>query len=292
MVRKVWLFEVAIALVLLVLLVPMAGLVGADGGTTAFGTEYVPEEDGTIYAQVFNADGSPANGATVTLTLWKSDGTKELDGVSMDYIVGTNGIYKYDFTTPADDGVYIAEVVTSSPTGYGSAEVHVSSEGGGGGVGNVTVSDIWDEPISGYTDTTTFGGILNDILGGGTMPLLFLLGILALGLIIAFFVWHSGVLAYGAAGSFFLLGIVAMGQSTGANPTEIEDAYMGLFWLCVAFTIACALLPALMREKPSKDDIYVDDVDEVTGEKVVPGEPKEKKRRSKGSKSFDKSGQL
>lgn len=101
------------------------------------------------------------------------------------------------------------------------------------------------------------------------MPMLFVLGMLALGLIIAFFIWKSGVLAYGAAGSFFLLGIVAMEQSAGSNPTQMEDAYMGLFWLCVAFTIACVLLPLVMREKPSKDDVYADEVDEVTGEPIL-----------------------
>ena len=122
--------------------------------------------------------------------------------------------------------------------------------------------------------------------------MLFVLGMLALGLIIAFFIWKSGVLAYGASGSFFLLGITAMGQSTGANPTEIVDAYMGLFWLCVAFTIACVLLPAIMREKPSKDDIYVDDIDEVTGEPIKKEEPKERKRRSRGSRLFGKVGKL
>lgn len=247
-----------ILLTLFLLLIPTAGL--ADSGTTGvWGTEYVPEEDGTIYAQVFNSDGTPANGATVTLTLWKSDGTKELDGVNMAYIAGTNGIYKYDFTTPAADGVYIADVVTATPTGYGSAEVHVSSEG---------AADIWSEPIVGYTDSSTFGGLINDITGGGTMPMLFLCGMLALGLLILFFWKKSSVAAYGAAGVWILLGFQALDQSTSPSPAQIQDTYMGLFWLCVVFTIACILLPLIMREKPSKDDVYADEYDEVTGEPI------------------------
>ena len=88
---------------------------------------------------VLDSGGSPVNDATVTLTLWASDGDKELDGVSMTYIAGSQGIYKYDFTAPADDGVYLAEVTTANPTGYGAAEVHVSSEGGGGGVGKAAL---------------------------------------------------------------------------------------------------------------------------------------------------------
>ena len=163
---------VIVVLVLLLVLIPSVALADA-GEASVGGTEYVQEETGTIYAQVQNGDGTPANGATVTLTLYESDGDKVLDGVNMAYIAGSNGIYFYDFTTPATDGVYIADISSTSPTAYGVAEVHVSSEGGGG----ASASAIWEEEFSGYTDATTFGGILNDILGGGNMPRLFLLGI-------------------------------------------------------------------------------------------------------------------
>jgi len=264
----------AIAVVLFLVLIPT---------TVWASSEYAPDADGTIYVEVLDAAGDPVNDATVSLDLMDSDGNLELDGVSMDYIAGSDGIYKYDFTAPSDEGTYIA--VATCTEGQSTTEIQVVSPSGSAG-------DVWGEEFSGYTDTTTFGGLINDILGGGTMPMLFVLGMLALGLIIGFFIWRSGVLAYGASGSFFLLGITAMGQSTGANPTEIVDAYMGLFWLCVAFTIACALLPLLMREKPSKDDIYVDEIDEVTGEKVTKEEPRGKKRRPKGSRLFDRLGKL
>lgn len=275
---------IAIALLALLVLIPSAVL--ADSGEV-FGTEYVPDESGTIYAQVLNSDGSPANGATVTLTLWKSDGTKELDGVNMPYIVGTNGIYKYDFTAPSADGVYIADVVTANPTGYGSAEVHVSSEGGGGGA---SAADIWGEPFIGYTDSSTFGGLFNDITGGGTMPMLFLCGMLALGLMIIFFWKKSQVAAYGAAGVWILLGFQALAQSTSPSPAQIQDTYMGLFWLCVVFTIACILLPLVMREKPSPDDLYVDEVDEVTGEKIPRKEGDDKVKPGQKPSRFSRTG--
>ena len=259
-------------------LVPM--LVKADTGAV-FGTQYVPEEGGTIYAQVLNGDGSPANGATVTLTLWKSDGTKELDGVNMDYIATSQGIYKYDFTAPAADGVYLAQVSSTSPTGYGSGEVHVSSEGGG------SASAIWEEELSGYTDTSTFGGLINNLTEGGQLPMLLICGVLALGLLAIFFWKNSAVAAYGASGLWVLLGFVAMGQSS--SPVfPIQDAYMGLFWMGIVFCIACILLPSVMREKPSPDDIYADDVDEVSGvsrrfdevthEPIKPEGPKRQRR--------------
>ena len=271
-------------LVSVLLLIPVVAL--ADG-------DYVAGEDGTLYAQVLNGDGSPANAANVTLTLWAADGDKILDEVTMTYVTASQGIYKYDFTCPEELGTYIADVVSASPTGYGSSTIHVSELF----AGNVTVTGsnataIWGTSIVGFTDSSTFGGLINDILGGGIMPMLFILGILGLGFTIAFFWTRSGVLAYGAAGSWVLLGFTAFQQSPSSAPIPITDTYLGLFWLCIAFTIACVLLPSVMREKPSKDDIYPEEVDEVTGEKIVREEPKQKKRRSKIGRLFDGSGQL
>ncbi len=90
------------------------------------GTEYEPGEGGTIYAQIFNPDGTPAKSATVTLTLYKSDETKILDTVSMDYITDSNGVYKYNFVSPLLEGTYIADVSSTNPEAWGSDEIHVS----------------------------------------------------------------------------------------------------------------------------------------------------------------------
>ena len=109
--------------------------------------------------------------------------------------------------------------------------------------------------------------------------MLFLCGMLALGLMIVFFWKKAQIAAYGAAGVWILLGFQALAQSTSPNPAQIQDTYMGLFWLCIVFTIACIFLPLIMRERPSKDDIYVDDLDEVTGGKVTPEEHKMKTQR-------------
>ena len=119
--------------------------------------------------------------------------------------------------------------------------------------------------------------------------MLVICGVLALGLLVIFFWKKSAVAAYGASGLWVLLGFVAMGLSS--SPVfPIEDTYMGLFWMGIAFCIACVLLPSVMREKPSKDDIYPEEVDEVTGDPVSKEVPKQKKRRS--SRFFDRSGQL
>lgn len=114
---------------------------------------------------------------------------------------------------------------------------------------------------------------------GGNMYVFLLFGILGLGLTFGFIWKKYGWLSYGAAGVWGLLGFLALQTSSSANPGQITDVYMGLFWLCMGFVIACSLLPSVMREKPSKDDIYVDEIDEVTGERIPKEEPKRKRTR-------------
>lgn len=94
---------------------------------------------------------------------------------------------------------------------------------------------------------------------GGDMLVLMLFGFLGLGLTISFFWKHMGMLAYGAAGMWALLGFNAFQLSASTNPTEITDTYMALFWLSVIFAVGCALLPAIMRPKPEPQ---ADDIDE------------------------------
>ena len=91
-----------------------------------FGTEYIPGRSGTIYAQVFDCECNPANTATVKLTLFKSDGTKILDDVTMTYVPLSNGIYGYDFDVPDEPAVYIADVHSTNPENFGTDEVHVA----------------------------------------------------------------------------------------------------------------------------------------------------------------------
>jgi len=105
------------------------------GSVKVWGTEYASDEPGTIYAQVFYGDGSPCNtlaSSSITATVYKSDGTKIIDGAEMTYVEGSNGIYKYDFpaNTFTQEGVYIIDVMASSTdpdiTAYASNEIHIS----------------------------------------------------------------------------------------------------------------------------------------------------------------------
>ncbi len=115
---------------------------------------------------------------------------------------------------------------------------------------------------------------------GGNMYVYLLFGMLGLGLVFGFIWKKYAWLAYGAAGAWALLGFLAFQTSSSASPAEITDVHMGLFWLSIGFVIACSLLPTVMRDRPSKDDIYVDDIDEVTGEPKIPEGPKQKRQRS------------
>jgi len=131
-----------------------------------------------------------------------------------------------------------------------------------------------------------------DSIGGGNMALLIFM-ILPLGLLGFWLKWRIAFLAYGSAGTWFLLAILAMQTSGGSNPTEIVDIYMALFWLGIVFTLGMALLPTVMREKPEKGDIYVDNVD-VAGDDVssiMPDKTEEPETREKPNR-FDRTGRM
>lgn len=97
-----------------------------QGIARVFGSIYSPSESAVIYAQIFDETGEPANDATVTLTLFKPDGTKVLDSVSMTYITDSNGLYKYEFTAPAAISRLVADVKSTNPTAYGSEDIYVA----------------------------------------------------------------------------------------------------------------------------------------------------------------------
>ena len=88
---------------------------------------YEPNEAGTFYAEVLNSDGTPANAAVVTLTVWRTDGTMFLNAVNMPHIAGSNGMYEYDFNAPAVECSMVADVSSVGPTAYGTDEICVTA---------------------------------------------------------------------------------------------------------------------------------------------------------------------
>lgn len=90
------------------------------------GSYYSPDEPAVLYAQVLDDAGEPANTATVTLNLFKEDGTKLIDGVSMSYIPSSNGLYKYEFTAPSEVQRMVADVKSVAPVAYGTEDISVT----------------------------------------------------------------------------------------------------------------------------------------------------------------------
>lgn len=83
--------------------------------------------------------------------------------------------------------------------------------------------------------------------------------ILSLALTLAAFALKSGrgILSFAAAGSWILLGVYNYTHSA-----TTWDIHYSLFWLSMGMTIACALIPAILREK-RETEASVDDIDEL-----------------------------
>ena len=138
------------------------------GTVKVWGTEYADDEAGTIYAQVTYGDGTPCNtiaSTDITAMVYKSDGSKIIDGANMTYVDGSNGIYKHDFigSTFSAEGVYIIDVKASSTspsiTAYDSNEIHISKTANRI---KTMVSDIWDTATSTLTTAGSIGKLLVD----------------------------------------------------------------------------------------------------------------------------------
>lgn len=84
---------------------------------------YKPDVTATIYAQVLFGDGTPANAAVVTLNIYRDDGTLFLGPVIMGYIAGSNGMYSYNFNTPVDEEIMVANIASVGPVAYGTDDV-------------------------------------------------------------------------------------------------------------------------------------------------------------------------
>ena len=188
-------YLIGLVIISLVLLTPCIAL--ADN--------YQPETEATLYTSVKDGLGNPVNNATVSLNLYASDGTKILDGVGMSYIAGSDGLYGYNFTTPAEEGAYLAQSYAAG-YGYASESVSVTSTGC-----NISSSQIWGSNVTGYTSTTTFGGLLNNLFnnfGGDNMAnsaLFIILSLMALGLIVAMFVTKNSMLGFPSGIMWFIL---------------------------------------------------------------------------------------
>lgn len=90
--------------------------------------EYQSGEIAKLTVQVQKADGTSVNNGTVVVTVYNPSNTAVVSDASMAYIVGSNGLYYYNYTVPATEGVYTYQVTATynANTSYSSHAFHVS----------------------------------------------------------------------------------------------------------------------------------------------------------------------
>jgi len=113
---------------------------------TLFGTEYEYAENGTLYAQMLDEDGSPVNAANCNITIYYPNRTLWVNYEELAYLTASNGLYYYNFTTPNITGVYAAIANCSNPTAYSSATFHVVEHRG------ISPEEIWTYANRNLTD--------------------------------------------------------------------------------------------------------------------------------------------
>jgi len=230
----------------------LLGLLLVTIPSSILATEYLqPGENGTIYAHVLYVNGTPANSATINLTLWNSSGGRVIDDVNMGYIAGSNGMYHYNFTAPSVVGVYVVDVNSTNPTGYGTDEVHVSNITEAGInitcnlTCNLTAAAIWNETATGYTNTSTFGGIINDALGGDMSDNVLLIGIfgVCIALLVVAYWRKSQMIMWVAALAWVGFTFWQRSITPGWGTWDIHEI---LFYVGFLMTIICILEAVMM----------------------------------------------
>jgi hypothetical protein len=111
------------------------------------------------------------------------------------------------------------------------------------------------------------GGAAVTAIGNNVGMIAFL--ILTLGLTISSFALRKSVLALGAGASWMLLALYSMSQSSAANPSQITDIYMGLFWIGIIFVIVCVFEAVYMRprhEDAEESHLSISDTERMENE--------------------------
>jgi len=235
--------------------------------------DYEPSEEITLYVAVLDASGDPVTDATVTLDIRDSDGNLEVDDGAMAHV--SDGVYEYDWTIPAGEDYYYV-VYTEDTYGTSYETLHV--------VTPPAVAAVWDADLSVYTDVDTAGGILNLNLGGNIMFLIGLI-VLAIGLLIAYFVKQNMIAGVVGGGALFVAGVQSYTMSSATWDTNYGFAF---FAMISGVLVVVYVLTVWNRERPEPEEV---EVDEVTGEPKTTTVTKERKHKP-GLSAFSKQGRV
>lgn len=87
-----------------------------------------PEKNINLDAQIKLTDGSALDDAVVKIDIFNPDGEKIATAKTMDYLSGSDGIYRYSLIAPTQSGNYVYEVIASwnDKTGYGAGNFIVN----------------------------------------------------------------------------------------------------------------------------------------------------------------------
>ena len=95
------------------------------GSIKVCGSAYTPSETGVVYAQVLDENQAPANGATVSLSVFEKDGNKYIGPLPMTYIPDSNGLYSCEVAMPDHVQQMVVDVKAENPIAYGCEELCV-----------------------------------------------------------------------------------------------------------------------------------------------------------------------
>ncbi len=135
-----------------------------------FGNMTVDQGDSiNIDVQVLNfTDGTPITDANTTITVYDPSGTKIVDSQNMSYVSGSNGVYRYTYTVPNENGSYLYEVKSTKGTnnGYGAANFEVKTISSDIASTKTTVSNNLDVKVSSRSSETTVDEIKQQVKSG------------------------------------------------------------------------------------------------------------------------------
>ena len=237
------------------------GLTGLTHDTVYYYRAYAENSEGTSYG---------AEGTFTTLLLCPgapTDLTVTQTGTNQVTVSWVKGTYAADTIVVMHEDSY-PTAHTADYEAYSSNGTSVVLDGLSLTIGTYYFS-AWSENDCGVSTSHATAQI------GGTMLYLILLGGLA-SVLLTLFVWKRlAFLSYASAGIWALLAFSAFNLSASPNPATITDTYMGLFWMGLGLTIACALIPTLLRPKPEPDDYPMD----ALGDDLTPFSASRKPRR-------------
>lgn len=78
-----------------------------SGNIDISGTEYSPNDNGTVFLQMLDNQQKPINNSLCYLDMFSPDKTKILDSAMMTYLLDSRGLYYYDFIVSNITGVYM-----------------------------------------------------------------------------------------------------------------------------------------------------------------------------------------